>query len=575
MRHSIHFRAVAKASVLLCGASVTAIALVQPAYAVTQEDILRRLDALESKNSKLARENAVLRDRMQHVERSKVVVKAEPAKSSKGNAVQHVGIAQPPAPDARPPLLAIGSFRVNAPDGIPTGAFDATTVSIYGHADLSIDAFNTGAYDSKGYKWSVASNLTYLGFRVRHDLTDYGFANYAVIAQIESLVDASSQPSERAALGTRDTFLGIEGPYGALKIGKGDTPYKRATASFDPFSTTVADYNSIMGNTGGDIRAEFDYRSPRAIWYDTPIINGFQFSVMAAAGGNPALDNSAFPFGDFNCSASNARGSGSGFPNATQGFNVPNTGGVGGQSICTDGAIGDLYSTSLVYKKGSLTAIGAFEFHRAVNRMGDLGPIIAPNPGGNIPTPGPTIIGGNQVVTGQGVANEYAGKIGLGYLIDDPLGELQAYGIYEIIRRDGQPAQFNERSRDSAYGSVTQTFGKSGLAASFAYARAFKSGSPGFSLDNNINASDTATATGYAQNLVSNAADQYSAGLRYSFSKFASVYLVGTDLVNGPGAHYVTGASGHGIQYQGRDAFNQILAGGSIRAISSGLTLNF
>ncbi len=567
MRHSIHFRAVAKASVLLCGASVTAIALVQPAYAVTQEDILRRLDALESKNSKLARENAVLRDRMQHVERSKVVVKAEPAKSGKGNAVQHVGIAQPPAPDARPPLLAIGSFRVNAPDSIPTGAFDATTVSIYGHADLSIDAFNTGSYDSKGYRWSVASNLTYLGFRVRHDLTDYGFSNYAVIAQVESLVDASSQPSERAALGTRDTFLGIEGPYGALKIGKGDTPYKRSTASFDPFSTTVADYNSIMGNTGGDVRAEFDFRAPRAIWYDTPILNGFQFSVMAAAGGNPSLDNSAFPFGDFNCNGSNARGSGSGFPNTTQGYITPTTGGVGypGNLVCTDGSFGDLYSTSIVYKKGPLTAIGAFEFHRAVNRVSDIlnndnTPVVLPD---------------GQIITGQGVANEYAGKIGVGYLLDDPLGALQAYGIYEIIRRDGQPAQFNERSRDSAYASVTQTFGQSGLAASFAYAHAFKSGSPGVSLVNNVTASDTATATGITQNTIGNAADQYSAGLRYSFSKFASVYLVGTDLVNGAGAHYVTGASGHGLQYAGRDRFNQILLGGSIRAISSGLTLNF
>ncbi len=557
-----------RCTLLLCGVSLSVIALAHPAYAVSQDEILARLEALEKNNQKLAKENADLRDRVHHVERTKavpVVVKAE--KTDRGNPVEHVGIAKPPAPDARPPLLAVGSFRINAPDGIPTGALDATTVSIYGHADLSVDAFNTGAYDSKGTKWSVSSNLTYLGFRVRHDLTDYGFKNYAVIAQVESLVDAASQPSERAAFGTRDTFLGIEGPYGAIKVGKGDTPYKRATASFDPFSTTVADYNSIMGNTGGDIRAEFDFRAPRAIWYDTPVLNGFQFSIMASAGGNPALDNSAFPFGDFNCNGSNARGSGSGFPNATQGFNTPTTGGAGypGNLVCTDGSFGDLYSTSLVYKKGPFTAIGAFEFHRAVNRVSDLL--------NNDSTP--VVLPDGQVISGQGVANEYAGKIGVGYLAHDPLGDLQLYGIYEIIHRDGQPSQFNERSRDSLYASATQTFGESGLSASVAYARAFRTGSPGVSLVNNNSASDTATAVGISENTLNNTANQYSAGLRYSFSKFASVYLVGTDLDNGPGAHYVLGASGHGIQIQGRDALNQVLVGGNIRAISSGLTLNF
>ena len=58
-----------------------------------------------------------------------------------------------------------------------------------------------------------------------------------------------------------NSFLGMEGPYGAIKVGKSDTPYKRATSIFDPFSATVADYNSIMGNTGGDNRAEFDWRA--------------------------------------------------------------------------------------------------------------------------------------------------------------------------------------------------------------------------------------------------------------------------------------------------------------------------
>ncbi len=51
----------------------------------------------------------------------------------------------------------------------------------------------------------------------------------AVVAQLESQVDIASAPTERAALGTRDSFVGLEGPWGAIKAGKSDTPYKKST----------------------------------------------------------------------------------------------------------------------------------------------------------------------------------------------------------------------------------------------------------------------------------------------------------------------------------------------------------
>src|ERR1700693_2555104 len=138
----------------------------------------------------------------------------------------------------------------------------------------------------------------------------------AVVAQIESQVNFASAPTERAAFGTRDSYVGLEGPWGAIKAGKTDTPYKKATAAFDPFANTVADYNSIMGNTGGDNRAEFDWRMNHAIWYESPIWNGFQFSALVSPGQNYAQDNSDYAFGDyFQCNGASTRGSGSNFPN--------------------------------------------------------------------------------------------------------------------------------------------------------------------------------------------------------------------------------------------------------------------
>ena len=163
---------------------------------------------------------------------------------------------------------------------------------------------------------------------------------WAAIAQFESLVEVAAVPTERAAFGTRDSFLGMESPWGTIKAGKADTPYKKATAKFDPFSATLGDYNSIMGNTGGDLRAEFDWRAAHAIWYESPVWNGFQATIMVSPGQNTAKDNSDFALGDFNCPATSSRGSGSGFPltSAPEG--------------CTDGSYGNLYSASLTYNQG-------------------------------------------------------------------------------------------------------------------------------------------------------------------------------------------------------------------------------
>jgi len=63
--------------------------------------------------------------------------------------------------------------------------------------------------------------------------------------------------------------------------------------------------------------------------------------------------------------------------------------------------------------------------------------------------------------------------------------------------------------------------------------------------------------------------------VKYNFSQWASVYLVGTDLANGPGAHYCLGPSGFGYTICSRDPYNNTYGGASIWAVSSGLVLKF
>jgi predicted porin len=539
----------------LSGTACAALCLVSfsgAARSATLDDVMARLDKIE-------KENAELRQKVRNLSAAKPVAATAPIATDpskfKGNPVLHASVATSPAPP--PPVRTIGGIPVKAG---PLGPLiDNTTVTLYGSIDLSADVFNPSVFD-QGTKLGVASNISSFGVRVRHNLAPYGWDGMAVVAQLESQVDFASAPTERAAFGTRDSFLGLEGPWGAIKAGKSDTPYKKSTAAMDPFTRTLGDYNSIMGNTGGDNRAEFDWRMNHAIWYESPLFNGFQFSALISPGQNEAKDNSDYAYGDlFQCNGASARGSGSNFPGTGGAVN----GNIGGNG-CTDGSFGNAYSAALTYKNGPFTAIAAYELHEGVNRRGDDGS----EPGQIAPI---FLADGSQVFTG--VHNEWAAKIGGGYRFNDGLGDVQLNAFYEWIRREVTAVEqpFNERSRDAVFASATQFIGKWALSGS--YAHAFKSpGNPAMLSVNDPVLAPMATLQG---NLFSNDASQYAIGARYYFNDWASWYIVGSQLNQGPGAHYCLGASGHGYQICSRDAANDTIGGATIRAATTGMTFNF
>jgi predicted porin len=549
---------------LLSGTACAALCLVSfsgAARSATLDDVMARLDKIE-------RENAELRQKVRSLSAAKPVAAApapvvtDPSKF-KGNPVLHAAVATSPAP---PPGPTIGGIPVKAG---PLGPLiDNTSVTLYGSIDVSGDIFNPSVFD-QGTKFGIASNISSFGVRVRHNLAPYGWDGMAVVAQLESQVDISAAPTERAAFGTRDSFLGLEGPWGAIKAGKSDTPYKKSTAAMDPFSRTLGDYNSIMGNTGGDNRAEFDWRMNHAIWYESPIMSGFQFSALVSPGQNLAKDNSDFAYGDsFQCNGASTRGSGSNFP----GTNGSVTGNIGGNG-CTDGSYGNAYSAALNYKNGPFTAIAAYELHEQVNRHGDDG--LQPVLPGQAPVPGsgPVILlDGTQVFTG--VHNEWAAKIGGGYRVNDGIGDLQLNAFYEWMRREVTPMEqpFNERSRDGVFASATQFIGKK-WSVSASYAHAFRTpGNPAMLSFNDPAVAAAATLQG---NQFDDSASQYALGARYYFNDWASWYVVGSYLTQGPGAHYCLGASGHGYQVCSRDANNDTIGGATIKAATTGMTFNF
>src|SRR5258705_13760489 len=159
-------------------------------------------------------------------------------------------------------LVVAAAFSASS----PANAAD-TSLQFYGHLDLSIDDITKGIKESTavgkvGWQADVSSNLSYFGFRGDHDI---GGGNKMVF-QAETQVDVAATPGPSpvnqasqgnvdnkvlGALGTRNSYLGIAGNFGDFQLGKTDAPYKLSTARMDPFSASVGDYNSIMGNTGG------------------------------------------------------------------------------------------------------------------------------------------------------------------------------------------------------------------------------------------------------------------------------------------------------------------------------------
>ena len=349
---------------------------------------------------------------------------------------------QNPAEAANPPQNpsptgpAVPSDVAGTP--APHKPFDFT---VYGRVNVSFDvgtqnltsapcitAASPCAPPQGQLRWlpDVASNLSRLGVRGYYDLAG---KDLQALFQLETQVDVAATPGSKpngsndtinpgnsavaAALGSRNSYVGIGTPFGALKLGKNDTPYKTVTADFDFLADTPGDYNSIMGNTGGDNRTEFDARLPHAIWYESPEVAGFRVNAIWSPGQNRFEDNIGYSIGENVCAGGNA-------------------------GPCNDGSFGDAYGVSAEWHGLGLKLAGAYEMHRKSNRTGDAGQ----------DTPA-----GTSVV---GTADEYAWKFGARYTFE-PTGTSVA-GIFEEMRRNDVSA-FNERQRDGFFFSALQRLG--------------------------------------------------------------------------------------------------------------------
>lgn len=393
-------------------------------------------------------------------------------------------------------------------------------VQIYGNFDVSFDyatkglksdyGVNGGVPAGKnGWEPDISTNLSYIGAKGTHPLRP----DLAFIWQLEGGIDISATPGIKettsntsytvnGALFSRNSFIGLNSPeWGAVKIGKNETPYKTSTDRLNPFSGMFGDYRVIMGNTGGDNRVEFGLRAAHAIWYESSDWSGFSLKAMYSPGQNRDDTSSIVPSAEPDCAGGNIPGSGA----------TPPT--------CNDGSFGDLWSISGAYARGPLYATVAYERHKNVNRTSDLE---------------------NQ--DPRDTADESAVKAGVQYKFPtrttvNVLWERTMRSLPEDLESQ------NERERPNAWWlALTQEVTERD-SLSFGWAHAGKS--KGFLGVHN---------TPDDQTTFDNAANMYTIAWRHTIDKSLSLYADWAMTVNHADSHYDLGAGGHGVTVDCHDA---------------------
>jgi predicted porin len=386
-------------------------------------------------------------------------------------------------------------------------------VTLYGNLDLSFDYTTKGLKSDYGdnggvpvgkvgWEPAIATNLSYLGMRGKHPLKD----DLDFVWQLEAGIDISATPGTKqttsnisdtvnGALFSRNSFVGFAGKeWGAVMIGKSETPYKTSTDRLNPFSGMLGDYRVIIGNTGGDNRVEFGVRAPHAIWYESPSWSGASFKAMYSPGQNRDDTSSIVPSSEPDCAGGNIPGSGA----------LPPT--------CNDGSFGNLYSVSGAYQMGPLYVTAAYEMHKNVNRTSDL-----------------------ENLDPRDVGDESAYKVGGQYTFAT---RTTVSALWEKTKRKlpSDLAFQDERTRNNAtWLALTQALTDKDN-VSFGWAHAGKS-------EGVLGVHNTAGDP----NNFDNSANLYSLAWRHAIDKYTTVYADWAMTDNHADAHYDLGAGGHGV----------------------------
>jgi predicted porin len=128
--------------------------------------------------------------------------------------------------------------------GLAASANAAAETTVYGklHTSIASVSQDDGTTDTSATQFK--SNASRIGFKSKKTLEN----GMEVSGQAEFEIDAvgDSDKSSTDLIKLRNTYVGLKGGFGEVRIGRHDTPHKMSTGKLDPFGDTYADYNNII-----------------------------------------------------------------------------------------------------------------------------------------------------------------------------------------------------------------------------------------------------------------------------------------------------------------------------------------
>lgn len=156
--------------------------------------------------------------------------------------------------------------------GLVVPALATADWTLYGRAHVSADVLDDGADYNE---FNVSSNSSRLGFRGEREFREQMIGMF----QIEQQVDFDTAADNELSFATRDTFVGLRGDaWGMLRVGKFDTPFKRARGPANFFGDQVGDLRNLARSAAQTGR--FDERFNNSIHYQTPSFGGLTWNIQ-------------------------------------------------------------------------------------------------------------------------------------------------------------------------------------------------------------------------------------------------------------------------------------------------------
>ncbi len=163
------------------------------------------------------------------------------------------------------PILALAALS----------ALAQTPVTPFGTLDVTAEVVHAGQVDRQS---RVSSNSSGFGFRGSENLPD----GWKAMFQIEGGINVDTGSG---GLNSRDTFAGLAGPLGTLRLGFMTTPMRAlgGRLNFVPGSTSIANNIGLMTTLNG-LHAGLNARLANSVQYTLPAPAGWSSTLLWSPG---------------------------------------------------------------------------------------------------------------------------------------------------------------------------------------------------------------------------------------------------------------------------------------------------